>query len=308
MFKRILVPIESTDHSAEALSLARHLAEHGAARIILVRVEPKHASNDDVSAHKAALEDETQRLRLAGFDAYALIEFDRPEDGISTAARYQRSDVIVMAPRHRSGLQALRHPSVTMRMFSHSPAPLLIWPGHAPDEEPRDLLPSAASLVIVPLDGSEIAEHALPYATAFAADFDRTLLLVRVVPRITLIGAGAGSLLLEAEAQQDENRKALRYLKELRRHIARDTSVAVQTALRIGDPAHELLLLAGSHAESLIVMATHGRGGIARAVVGSVTSKVVQEATIPILVVPTGHELGVAPPETVRRRHPSGRM
>ena len=308
MFKRILVPVDGTDRSVDAIQLARHLAEHSEAHIVLMRVEPEAATDGEVFAHRAKLEEQASELRAEGLDAYVLMEYDRPEDGIAAAARYQHSDLIVMAPRHRSGLDALWRPSVTERMFAHSPSPLLVWPAHRPTEDQRALLATTASLVIVPLDGSEVAERALPYASAMAAEYDRTLLLIRIAPRIFLAGGGAESLLLEAEAQQDENRKALRYLKDVRRRILEDTSLMVQTALRVGEPAREILRLAEAHPESLIVMSTHGRGGIARFLLGSVVSEVVRKAELPVLVVPTGRELDTVTPGTIRHRPTSSRL
>lgn len=310
MFKRILVPLDGTEHDVDPIHIARHLAEPQAgqptARIVLVRVEPERASDARVFADKAKLEDQARELRTEGFDAYALIEFDRPEAGIATAAHYQRSDVIIVSPRHRSGLNALLHPSVTARLFTRSPTPLLVWPASAPESvpdqppyQPHTLLQSSAALVIVPLDGSELAEQALSYATAIAEDYDRTVALIRVAPRMALIGAGAETLLLEAEAQQDENRKVLRYLKGVRRRLSRETSLSVQTVLRTGDPARELAHFAEAHPDSLIVMSTHGRRGIGRLLVGSVTTSLVRTVTVPILVVPASQKLEGNPLETL---------
>ena len=91
MFKRILVPVDGSERDVDPIHIARHLAERSAgqsaARIVLVRVEPDSASDDEVFAHKATLERRAHELRAEGFDAYALIEFDRPEAGITTAAR-----------------------------------------------------------------------------------------------------------------------------------------------------------------------------------------------------------------------------
>lgn len=302
MFKRILVPVDGTEHDVDAIHIARHLAEvsegateQPAARIVLVRVEPEHVRDDKVFADKAQLEEQAHELRVEGFDAYALIEFDRPESGIATVARYQHSDVIVMAPRHHSGLDAILHPGVTARLFARSPAPLLVWPSSTPESvsdpsqahpHTHTLLQYSASLVIVPLDGSELAEQALPYATAIAADYDRTVALLRIAPRMSLIGAGAETLLLEAEAQQEENRKALRYLKGVRRQLSHETSLVVQTVLRVGDPARELARFAEAHPDSLLVMSTHGRGGLGRLLVGSVTTSLVRTVSVPILVIP----------------------
>lgn len=305
MFKRILVPLDGTDSDDDSIHLAAHLAQPSmesastAARIVLVRVEPDNASEDTVVVDQGRLEAQAQELRAQGIDAYALIEFDRPADGIATTARYQHSDVIVMAPRHRSNaLDALFHPSVTARLFAHSPAPLLIWPTPAPDTVPdqteesraHPLLQSTPSMVIVPLDGSALAERALADAVALAQEYNRTVALLRVAPRVSLLAAGADTLLLEADAQHEENRKALHYLKQVRRDLSHETALVVQTVLRVGDPAREMVRFAQAHPDSLIVMSTHGRGGLERLLAGSVTTQVVRAAPVPILIVPARPE------------------
>lgn len=298
MFRRILVPVDGTERAAESVAIARRLAQESEARILLLRVEPSGATEAEITADQRALTRLTTELRAEGLDAHALLEYDEagtpggPGADIAAAARTQHSDVIVMAPRHRGFLESLRHPSVTAQLFSRSPAPVLIWPErqYLREDTPETFLATVNSLVIVPLDGSELAEEALPVAEAFAREYDRTLLLVRVVSPIVLAGGGAETLRLEREAQADAEREALHYLRRMRRHIthteASSGQLIVQTMLRTGDPAHELLALVESHPDSLLVMSTHGRGAVMRLLAGSVATTLMRRSPIPLLVVP----------------------
>lgn len=299
MFRRILVPVDGTARGAESIAIARQLAQQSEARIMLLRVEPSDANEAEIAADQRELTRLATQLRAEGLDAHALLEYEQPGtpggpgSDIAEAAHAQHSDVIIMAPRHRGFLEALRHPSVTAQLFSRSPAPLLIWPEQMPDSAPANFLETVNALVIVPLDGSELAEEALPVAEAFAREYDCTLVLVRVVPRITLAGGGAETLRLEREAQADAEREALHYLRRMRHHLTHQgrteddaRPLIVQTMLRTGDPAHELLALAVSHPDSLLVMSTHGRSAMKRLLVGSVATALTRHTPIPVLVVP----------------------
>lgn len=295
MFRRILVPIDRTPRGTESIAIARQLAQQSEARITLLRVEPSGATETEIASDQRELGQLATELRADGLDAHALLEYDEPGtpggpgSDIAATARAQRSDVIVMAPRHRGFLESLRHPSVTAQLFARSPAPLLIWPEQMRADAPETFLDTASSLVIVPLDGSLLAEEALPVAETFAREYDRTLVLVRVVPHVVLAGGGPETLHLKQEAQADAEREALHYLRRMRRHLTRPAGpqqLIVQTMLRAGDAAHELLALAQSHPDSLFVMSTHGRGAVMRTLAGSVTTSFMRHTPVPLLIVP----------------------
>ena len=134
------------------------------------------------------------RLRGEGIDAHSLLTYGPPETGILDAAQQTQADLIVLMPHGRHGLDALAHPSVTAKLLSSATAPLLIWPEHLPETYAQDFLRLPDAVVIVPLDGGERAERALPHAVDLANTFRRTLLLVRVIPDLTppIPGLGRG--------------------------------------------------------------------------------------------------------------------
>lgn len=288
MFKRILVPLDGSVRSLETLGIARELALYTEARVTLLRVEPVSASLDTIERDREQLRALAAGLRREGVNASALIEHDRTEEGIAVTAKDQRSDLVIMAPRHRGLLGAILHPSVTARLFSRSPTPLLIWPEQQLEDTPKQFLATPTAIVIVPLDGSPFAEQALPLATMLAKTYERALVLVRVAPRITLPGAGPEALILEAEAQHDENQKALRYLKRVRQRLVREgVEVPVQTMLRVSyDPGQQLLTLAETHHDSIMVLCTHGHGYLGPFPLGSVATKIMSHTSVPVLVVP----------------------
>uniref|UniRef100_A0A831TAJ4 Universal stress protein n=1 Tax=Thermorudis peleae TaxID=1382356 RepID=A0A831TAJ4_9BACT len=123
--------------------------------------------------------------------------------------------------------------------------------------------------VLVPLDGSELAEAALPYAKAIAEKTGAVLHLVRVVP---------------IDAPPDEAAEAREYLSRLAGRLGD----RVQLSVRYGHPAAEIIDLAQELADPIIVMTTHGRGGLGRWLYGSVADRVVRGAGVPVLLIRSG--------------------
>src|SRR2546427_9932696 len=121
------------------------------------------------------------------------------------------------------------------------------------------------SAILVPLDGSERAERALGPARQLAVAAGATLLLVRVVPDREL-GAVAGL--------SDQIEDAQRYLAGLASHlrgpVGRAAAPVILTQACTGDPAERIVGEAELWRTDLVVMATHGRGGLGRLVHGSV--------------------------------------
>lgn len=139
--------------------------------------------------------------------------------------------------------------------------------------------------ILVPLDGSTVAEQALPLAVTLADALALPMHLVRVVAfdsvRASVL---AGPAVAEAWArhQAAEAREAAAYLDEQTRAL-RTHACPLTSEVRLGDPADELL--ATIQAGDLVVMTTHGRGGIERWVLGSVADAVVRRAAAPVLLV-----------------------
>lgn len=285
MFDRILVPTDGTARADEAIAVARQIAEHDDARLVLLRVESEHESVEEVMIANAAIEARVSELRGQGINAEARFEYGQAENGIPATALKEGATLILMAPHHRNLLQSLIHPSVTRRVIAHAPAPVLVWPERLPATAYADLLVAPNSAVIVPLDESEEAERALPLAIAYAKRYDRLLLVVHALVPPPLIGV-ADAYMLDAESQERDEREARAYLYALRKRLAREHGIAVQTMLVGGDAGEEIARVAEAHDGSLIVMSTHGRGGITRIFPAGVVAKLMQNSPVPLIVTP----------------------
>lgn len=138
--------------------------------------------------------------------------------------------------------------------------------------------------ILVPLDGSPLAETALAHAEAMAGQFGSDILLLRVVvspyaivaPDLVLAGYDSNHQQFTDQAEQ--------YLKGVADRLAA-RQLKVRTRTCDGPVAEAIIECARDNKIELIVMSTHGRGGVSRWVYGSVADRLLQAAPCPILLV-----------------------
>ncbi|MDA0265033.1 MAG: universal stress protein [Chloroflexi bacterium] len=152
------------------------------------------------------------------------------------------------------------------------------------------------SRILVPLDGSRLSAKCLLYATEIAGRFDSEIILLRAVPPIALassIGfAGASADVLGTQALmegatnevEDQLNRVRRYLNGKRRELER-RGINASTHAEAADAGHSILNAVKQHRIDLIIMASHGRSGLKRALLGSVSDEIVRDAGVPVLVI-----------------------
>ena len=142
--------------------------------------------------------------------------------------------------------------------------------------------------ILVPLDGSESAERALPIARSLAERFTASLVLIRAVlpERLESATAISGSHFesLEQEIRQDQI-VADRYLDHIAQRLIQQ-GIPVRTRAVVGSAAGVICSIAQSDPVDLIVMSTHGRTGARRLIYGSVVDAVLRAAHVPVMLVP----------------------
>jgi nucleotide-binding universal stress UspA family protein len=284
MFKRILIPVDGSTHGMEAVEFARSLAQASQASLTLLHVDPWEAPVESLRHGHVDLDALVERLRADGVDAHAIMRFDDLEDGITLAATLEKADLIVLAPHLREGLDALRHPSVTARMLTRSPAPLLIFPDAMPYIGVKALLADPTSRILVPLDGSERAEAELPLAMDLARLYDRELLLVRAATPPAYV-TGTEMYIQSVDYAIAYRQESERYLEEIAARV-RSAGLRVRTLVLAGPPEAELIALLATAPIGLVILSTHGRTGAARLLLGSVARHLIYHATTPLIVLP----------------------
>src|SRR5688500_10610445 len=130
--------------------------------------------------------------------------------------------------------------------------------------------------ILVPLDGSDLARRALPFATTLALRTGRPLILLRAFSTmLSLTEAGDLEIQRDVAAELDEDARA-----------ARADGVAVETIVVNDEPTSAILKAVAAHDAGLLVMSAHGRSGLGRWLYGSIADSVLRRSPVPVLLVP----------------------
>jgi len=149
--------------------------------------------------------------------------------------------------------------------------------------------------LLVPIDGSRFGLRALRYATEVARRFEAEVMLLQVIKPTTPVIAdgppGVGSpvgseIAMQAAAEEDESNaaRAKRYLNGKVRGVKSQGMVGSYSVI-VGDPSRSIIAFAQKERIDLIVMSTHGKSGLKRAIMGSVADAVIRESGKPVLVI-----------------------
>lgn len=136
--------------------------------------------------------------------------------------------------------------------------------------------------ILLPLDGSEMAEQALPYAVAQSVHFGATLILLRVIEPFPHVRGMSLSDLAAIRDQTDEWSR--HYFDRIVAHL-QDTSLPIETVIIEGRPGVAITQYAEENDVDLIVISSRGRSGLSRWLLGTVAERVMRGATVPVLLV-----------------------
>jgi nucleotide-binding universal stress UspA family protein len=146
--------------------------------------------------------------------------------------------------------------------------------------------------ILVCLDGSPLAEQILPYAVEQAQKFESKIILFTVFsePTFTSValpgfpGVPMDTRAMEIQAQQEE-KESTTYLQSVADKLASEKGLQAEGVTTMGVAGQTIVQYAAANEIELIAIATHGRGGLGRAVTGSVADYVIRNSTIPILLI-----------------------
>ncbi len=197
--------------------------------------------------------------------------------------------IIVMSTRGRSGLGRMVLGSVADHLVRHSTMPVVLIRAGTALTATEPLLN-----LLVTLDGSDLAEQSLPIAAVLARKSGATLHLLRVVEPLDTAPAAndpPDAIWLDpgqsARITSEMEIEARDYLRRIAMSL-QDVGIDPRTSVRIGRPTEEIPHAQADTRADLVLMASHGFGGVRRWLMGSVTTSVIDHLTVPLLVVPAG--------------------
>jgi nucleotide-binding universal stress UspA family protein len=297
--RSVLVPLDGSSFAEQALPWATAIAGKARARLRLVLVHqvPQPPPLDQASVRlysqiELALR-KVQRDYLRSIAARlksqrplqvatAMLE-GGPAEGLGDYVREIGVDLVVMTTHGRGGLQRAWLGSVADQLVRSLEIPLLLI---RPMEDSAQAEPRVEE-ILVPLDGSRKAEAALPPALAMASLLGARLELLQVVQPVdfAIDASVAVPRSVDEELSALRRREGQDYLDGLAEWLSRSGVAATGAAVLGASVAQTIEALARNPAIGMIALATHGRGGLRRLVLGSVADKLVRGGHLPVLVI-----------------------
>ena len=312
MVKKLVVGLDGSPLAEAALPYAEVFARANQAAVVLVRVarvgempeeppeepvpsaapatrtRPADISRESTVEQREVYEAErylhavAERLRSEGLVTETVVAVGEPAIVLVEEAQTRQAEVLILSTHGRSGFGRWIYGSVADQVMRRSSVPVLLVPPACRLSWPRDRPPR----ILVPLDGSELARDVLAPAEHLAEALGAEIVLLRVVepPLYSYAYTYPGvtpAIFPEAEAQLEHARG---YLGEVAASLG-GQGRSVATRDMYGTAASTILDVAEGEPVDLIVMATHGSGGVTRLLMGSVATSVVQRTRVPVVIV-----------------------
>ena len=297
MYSKVLIPLDGSKTAEKVLPYARYIAAKFKIPVELLAVidiaeMTAHISAEKVRHLDTLIEDSvrasTTYLRgiattFRDAEVICTVEKDRAEDAIIGKGEADTAMLIAMATHGRSGLNRFLLGSVAEKVLRGTPNPLLLVRA---TEQAKAEGEAAFKSVIVPLDGSELAESVIPMMAGVAKKLDLEVVLFRAfhVPYNAYAGDD-GYMVNYDELIAGVRDEAKEYLEKKVAEVKKLGLVNVSAVTKEGIAGDEIIATGRKTPDNLIAMCSHGRSGVKRWVLGSVAETVVRHSGGPVLVV-----------------------
>jgi nucleotide-binding universal stress UspA family protein len=298
VFTRILIPLDGSKTAEKVLPYVRFLAGSLKLPVELLAVVDivemaTHISADRARYLDAMIEDSVrnseQYLRgvagtFPGANTKWTVEKGKAEQVIIETAAADKGTLITMATHGRSGINRWLLGSVAEKVLRGGTNPMLLV--RATEEGKTD---GGATLksIVVPLDGSELAESVLPTVAELAKTLKLEVVLFRAysIPYSAYSSAEGYYAVDYEELLKAMREEAVDYLDKKTEAVKKLGIDKVSCVAKEGFAADEIISLSRKSPDNLIAMCTHGRSGVKRWMLGSVTETVVRHSADPVLVI-----------------------
>jgi len=307
--QNIIIPIDFSKMSMQAIQIARQLARRFGASIHLAHVRQFNCAADFVAPAPpivpfsfAAYQQNGEQTALKELKKVAseggvpsascdVLSGAPPFDEICRLAQTVPADLVVMPTHGRTGLKHIFLGSTAERIVQHSSCPVLVARGKA--LQSNNGSPFRIKKIVVPVDFSNCSREGLRYAIGFANEFDARIILLHAT-YLGYVYSSEGTAIYDIPSLQKAARKnAERKMRELIRSV-NFGAVKFETAFTEGSPVIDICAFAKDHDVDLIITSTHGLTGFQHVLIGSIAERVVRHAPCSVLVVPSYPKIRLA--------------
>lgn len=312
MFHRFFVPLDGSLRAEKAIPIAADLARASAGSVILARVivPPMTGEYGNILANETHLIEEKDRAEASAYLEEVMERHEQVLAGLHlivetmaatqplpaallSLAEVEHTDLIVMCSRGESSIRRWIFGSVAQSTVRHSPLPVLVLNEHEVDSALTNL--THPLRILVPLDGSPFSEAILQplsqFLTLSPTEMPHELHLLHVITIPAAVGRFHSGANVTDLLQKDEQQKAEQYLQALSQKISTgvmaEANVVITTEVIVHTDVTGTILKKVQQTETaydLIALATHGRSGLKRALLGSVTEHVFGATTLPLFI------------------------
>lgn len=282
MIGTIVVPLDGSEFGERALTYARPIAERTGAAVLVTRVAPSNASEQEIALSR-------DYLRHVSHTIPGRVQIDvdqgRPAEMIARVAEQGIDPIIVMSTHGYGAVKRWLTGSVADEVVRSAGVPVLLVPL---EQE----LPTSVDIrsILLPLDGSAYAESAIAWAAEIARFFNSEVHLVRVVDTPSAYAmlsrhlevATTGNVL--DEIIESMTAEASQYLDRVADDLTQ-RGLNVRKEVLDGYPGEELIGYERQGHFQLVVMATAGRSGVSRIVFGSVAERMLKMGRTPVMMI-----------------------
>jgi nucleotide-binding universal stress UspA family protein len=289
---KAMIPLDGSNLSESALHLLPFLKSLGFGEVRLVSVwehnwdDTAAGREDEVAAAgergqaylEAYLKERSEKAAAAGFEVETIVKVGAAAEEVLSQT-VDGIDLACIATHGRTGLRRWRLGSVADKLSRETPCPdLIIGPNVS-----VDLDNYSVTKVVVPLDGSEMSEEALPLAAWIADKTNASIDLIRAVS-LTPMAMDPSLGLYPVDLVSSVEDAAKEYLARHAGSLQAGGKRTVTASILLGAPGEQLVEYLEKDPPSLVVMATRGHSGLIRAALGSVTDQVLH-GPAPVLVI-----------------------
>ncbi|MBI5741794.1 MAG: universal stress protein [Nitrospirae bacterium] len=284
--ERILLSTDGSEFSEGAVREAIKLSKTCSGKILAISVIETNPEYETIAPQLIEKAGKETRMRLEsvkemcskeGVDCEITArQGEEPYRYIVEEAEKNKADLIVLGRRGRTGLKRLMMGSVTAKVIGHAPCDVLVVP-KAADVDFRKIL--------VATDGSKYGDAAVSEAIAIAKRCDAPLVIISVVPSETESPFDIVHSQMQKGLISDQETLQAETVVKAAKNLAEENGVNARAFIYAGKPYDAVLETAKEQRVNLIVVGSHGRTGIARLLMGSVTERVIGLAECAVLVV-----------------------
>lgn len=284
--KNILLAADGSEYSESAAREAVYLAKACESKLSLIyvlEINPEFETEGLKFVEKMEIEAREYIEKIRKDASKENVEFevivrrsDNAYKAIVEEAEKGKSDVIIMGTRGRTGLKKLIMGSVTAKVIGHAPCNILVVPKGAKND---------CRNILTATDGSRYGSAAAAMAIEIAKRCNSNLTIISVFPSEDVVHVEHARLQLRAAAE-DEFKKMETHVRDIKDKAVKE-GVKAEGYLLSGSAAETIIETANEYKADIVILGSHGRTGLDRLVMGSVTERVIVLSSCAVLVVKT---------------------